>query len=99
METTLLMSRTPADIQRLTASKATLATALDVSESTVEELVRRGVLPKPLKLTPGCVRWSWAAVERALASLAGTSDDAADPFMTGARNAAKTSSEGRRGTT
>ena len=99
METNQLMSRTPADIQRLTASKATLATALDVSESTVEELVRRGVLPKPLKLTPGCVRWSWPAVERALASLAGTSDDAADPFMTGARNAAKTASEGRRGTT
>ena len=42
-----LMTRTPPDIQRLAASKATLAAALDVSESTVEELVRRGVLPKP----------------------------------------------------
>lgn len=89
----------PKDIQRLTASKATLAAALDVSESTVDELVRRGVLPKPLKLTPGCVRWSWTAVEQALASLAGTTDDMSDPFMTGARNAAKTASEGRRGAT
>ena len=92
------MPRTPPkDIQRLTVSKATLAAALDVSESTVDVLVRRGVLPKPLKLTPGCVRWSWTAVEQALASLAGTADDSSDPFMTGARNAAKTASEGRRG--
>ena len=95
----LTMSRTPADIQRLTASKATLATALDVSESTVDELVKRGVLPKPMRLTPGCVRWSWPAVERALASLAGTSDDASDPYMKGAKNAAQTSSEGRGGAT
>lgn len=86
----------PKDIQRLTASKATLAAALDVSESTVDELVRRGVLPKPIKLTPGCVRWSWKAVEDALASLSGTSDDDVDPFMRGARNATKAASEGRR---
>lgn len=93
------MTRRPADIQRLAASKATLATALDVSESTVDVLVRSGVLPKPLKLTPGCVRWSWPAVQQALASLAGTSDDASDPFMTGAKNATQTASEGRRGAT
>ena len=99
METGRLMSRTPADIQRLAASKATLATALDVSESTVDELVRRGVLPKPLKLTPRCARWSWTAVQQALTSLAGVSDDASDPFMTGAKNAAQTASEGRRGAT
>ena len=91
------MSRTPADIQRLAVSKATLAAALDVCESTVDELVRRGVLPKPLKLTPGCVRWLWPGVQQALASLTGTSDDASDPFMTGAKNVAKTASEGRRG--
>jgi predicted DNA-binding transcriptional regulator AlpA len=93
------MSRTaPKDIARLAASKATLAAALDVAESTVDELVRRGVLPRPLKLTPGCVRWSWTAVEQALASLAGTTDDNADPFMVGARNATKTASESGRGT-
>lgn len=99
MENFRLMSRTPANIQRLTVSKATLAASLDVSESTVDVLVRCGVLPRPLKLTPGCVRWSWSGVVKALASLAGTSDDVADPFMTGARNATKTTSEGRRGAT
>lgn len=77
-------------------SRAELAWELSVSQSTVDELVRRGVIPGPMKLTPGCVRWSWTAVETALASLAGTTDDS-DPFMQGARNAIKTASEGRRG--
>jgi predicted DNA-binding transcriptional regulator AlpA len=82
----------------LTISKAKLAAAMDVSESSIDELVRRGVLPKPLKLTPALIRWSWDAVERALASLAGTTDDgSSDPFMQGARNATqKASSEGGR---
>jgi predicted DNA-binding transcriptional regulator AlpA len=75
-------------------SKASLARELDVSESTVDEMVRRAVLPKQVKLSAGCVRWSWTAVEQALASLGGSSDDKADPFMKGARNATK--AEGRR---
>lgn len=77
-------------------SRAELAWELSISQSTVDELVRRGVIPGPMKLTPGCVRWSWTAVETALASLAGTADDG-DPFMQGARNAIKTATEGRRG--
>lgn len=84
---------------RILLSKSSLAKALDMAESTVDEMVRRGVLPKPLKLSSGCVRWSLSAVEQALASLAGTTDDNGDPFMVGARNAAKTASEGRRGAT
>jgi predicted DNA-binding transcriptional regulator AlpA len=72
-------------------SRATLAQELDMAESTVDEMVRRGVLPKPVKLSSGCVRWSWTAVECALTSLAGTNDDGGDPFMTGAKNAAKAS--------
>lgn len=80
-------------------SKATLALQLDIAESTVDEMVRRGVLPKPVKLSPGCVRWSWIAVEQALASLVGTTDDSSDPFMRGARNATQTATEGRRGAT
>ena len=78
-------------------SRRELAWELSISESTVDELVRRGVIPPAMKLTPSCVRWSWTAVESALASLAGTTDDG-DPFMTGARNAIK-ASEGRRGST
>jgi predicted DNA-binding transcriptional regulator AlpA len=77
-------------------SRKELAWELSVSESTVDELVRRGVIPPALHLTPGCVRWSWTAVESALASLTGTTDDS-DQFMQGARNAIKTASEGRRG--
>lgn len=79
-------------------SRASLAVELDISVSTVDEMVRRGVLPKPLRLSSGCLRWSWMAVETALASLAGPADDGGDPFMAGARNAAKAASEARRGT-
>jgi predicted DNA-binding transcriptional regulator AlpA len=77
-------------------SRKELAWELSVSESTVDELVRRGVIPPATKLTPGCVRWSWTAVETALASLTAATDDS-DPFMVGARNAIKTATEGRRG--
>lgn len=77
-------------------SRKELAWELSISESMVDELVRRGVIPPSTKLTPGCVRWSWTAVETALASLAGSADDG-DPFMEGARNAVKAATEGRRG--
>jgi predicted DNA-binding transcriptional regulator AlpA len=73
-------------------SRSSLAAALDISGSTVDEMVRRGVLPKPVKLSAGCVRWSWTAVEMALASIAGATDDGtSDPYLTGARNAVKAS--------
>jgi predicted DNA-binding transcriptional regulator AlpA len=77
-------------------SKASLAHELDMAESTVDEMVRRGVLPKPVKLSAGCVRWSWTAVEYALASLGGEIQDT-DPFMAGAKHATKTAAEGSRG--
>lgn len=81
-------------------SRSTLASQLDMSESTVDEMVRRGVLPRPLRLSNGCVRWSWAAVEAALASLApsGEHKPSEDPFIAGARRAAQIAKEGRRGT-
>jgi predicted DNA-binding transcriptional regulator AlpA len=92
------MSRTAANRPPSFMSRKELAWELSVSESTVDELVRRGVIPPATKLTPGCVRWSWVAVESALASLAGTPDDG-DPFMVGARNAIKATTESRRGST
>ena len=67
-------------------SRKELAWELSSSESTVDELVRRGVIPPPIKLTPGCVRWWWPAVEAALANVAGTADDG-DAYMAGAINA------------
>jgi predicted DNA-binding transcriptional regulator AlpA len=71
-------------------SRSTLARQLDCAESTVDELVKRGTLPKPFRLSGGCVRWRWADVEVAIGSLNGT--DAApggDPYMAGISNVAK----------
>lgn len=76
-------------------SRASLAAELDCSESTVDEWVRRGILPKPLKFDTGAVRWSWKSVEMALAGLAGTVEHA-DPFSAGIRHATKTTSERNR---
>lgn len=90
------MSRTAANRPPSFMSRKELAWELSISESTIDELVRRGVIPPAMKLTPGCVRWSWTAVETALASLTGATDDS-DPFMVGARNAIKATTEGRRG--
>lgn len=69
-------------------SCASLARELEVSETTVYEMVRRGVLPQPIKLSPGCVRWCWVDVQRALGSLtdAGAQGTANDPFLKGVRD-------------
>jgi predicted DNA-binding transcriptional regulator AlpA len=77
-------------------SRATLAHALDMAESTLDEMVKRGVLPRPIKLSPGCVRWSWEAVRVALDSLAdtGSCKSPSDPFMAGVENV---TTSGRRG--
>ena len=56
-------------------SKASLAKELQVSETTVDEMVRRGVLPKPVRLSAGCIRWRWATVDAALASMLAPADD------------------------
>ena len=73
----------------------TLARELDVSETTVRELVDRGVLPPPIRLSTGTVRWNWAEVQAALASLrsAGTVVDF-DPYLQGVANV-KTKASGR----
>lgn len=70
-------------------SCASLARELEVSETTVHEMVRRGVLPQPVKLSSGCVRWCWADVQAALGSLSSSraTESANDPFLAGARNA------------
>jgi predicted DNA-binding transcriptional regulator AlpA len=70
-------------------SCASLARELDVSETTVHEMVRRGVLPPPVKLSAGCVRWCWADVQVALGSLSADKAPEArnDPFLMGVRNA------------
>lgn len=64
-----------------------LAWELSCCETTVSELVRKGRIPPPIKLTPGCVRWWWPAVEAALASAADGAAGNVDPYMAGAVNA------------
>jgi predicted DNA-binding transcriptional regulator AlpA len=77
------MERPPAYL-----SRASLARELDVSETTVTEMVRRGVLPQPVKLSSGCVRWCWTDVQASLAPLSnGNAPQASnDPFLEGVRN-------------
>jgi predicted DNA-binding transcriptional regulator AlpA len=75
-------------------SKARLAAELDMAESTVDEMVRRGVLPGPMKLSTGCVRWCWTDVVTAMASLKdgaiqaedGRPAPSSDPYIAGAQN-------------
>jgi predicted DNA-binding transcriptional regulator AlpA len=68
-------------------SKSTLARELDCSESTVDSLVDRGSLPKPIRLSSGCVRWIWDDVVIALHSLKGAESSAGDPYLKGVQNA------------
>lgn len=70
-------------------STATLANELDVSESTVRDMVRRGLLPPPVVLTPGIVRWNWETVQAFLGASQTVRLVADDPYLTGAHHAAK----------
>lgn len=79
-------------------SKSTLAQALEISESTVDEMVRRGVLPRPVRLSSGCVRWRWASVDMALASMeSGGNAAPPDQGMMGVQRAIEAAKEHRRG--
>lgn len=79
-------------------SKATLAQALEISESTVDEMVRRGVLPRPVRLSSGCIRWRWASVDLALASMeSGGNAVQPDNAMTGVQRAIEAAKGHRRG--
>jgi predicted DNA-binding transcriptional regulator AlpA len=79
-------------------SRKTLARLLDCAESTVDELVKRGVLPKPMHLSNGCVRWCWNDVVLALASL--KQDDlnknqSNDPYLSGVKNVSEITARSR----
>lgn len=67
-------------------SCASLARELECSETTIRELVQRAILPPPVRLTSGTVRWRWADVELALGSLnGGIANEVDDPYAKGAR--------------
>ena len=52
-----------------------------IAQRARSELVRKGILPKPLRLTGGCVRWCWQEVTIALSSLKGTAEETSDPYL------------------
>lgn len=64
-------------------SKATLAAELDVSESTVDAYVKRGLIRKPYRVG-GSARWCWAEVDADLRRRAAAGDE--DQFMAGLDN-------------
>jgi len=81
-------------------SRVTLAAELDCAESTVDELVKRGVLPPPIRLSTGCVRWCWVEVVTALTSIkdvASAGKESTDPYIEGVQNVTHIK-EGGRGT-
>lgn len=47
-------------------TKAALASELMISESTVDAFVRRGLLPPPVRISSGCVRWRWETFDEVL---------------------------------
>jgi predicted DNA-binding transcriptional regulator AlpA len=78
-------------------SRATMARRLDCSESTIDELVKRGTIPPPIKFSSGMVRWDWAAVQAAISGLkVGASTVITDPFVAGLQNVAQEKSGTRR---
>ncbi|MCD4514156.1 hypothetical protein LQT97_23265 [Brucella pseudogrignonensis] len=70
-------------------SKTRLATELDISETTVDDYVRRGLLPKPVRLG-GSVRWSWIQVQ-ALLEAHVPNATSGDAFMERLNNVAQNS--------
>lgn len=63
-------------------SKSTLAAELDIGESTVDDWVRRGLLPRPIRLGSS-PRWRWSDVEAHVCPKAVAETD---PFITGLGN-------------
>ncbi|WP_442583149.1 helix-turn-helix transcriptional regulator [Mesorhizobium sp. ASY16-5R] len=62
-----------------------MAAELDIGESTVDDYVKRGALPKPIQFG-GAVRWDWKQVDAALRSLASPETANIDLFMAGIDN-------------
>ncbi|KQS65969.1 hypothetical protein ASG32_30890 [Methylobacterium sp. Leaf361] len=47
-------------------TRRALAAELMMSESTLDDYVRRGLLLPPIRISPSCVRWRWATVDAIL---------------------------------
>ncbi len=62
-----------------TYSAVQLSEAIGVSNETIRRWTRDGILPRPLWLSPGCVRWRASDIERWLDRETFASDHADDP--------------------
>ena len=62
----------------------TLCQMLDISDTTLWEWVRKGHLPRPVKIG-GSSRWKWADVESRLSPQTGGADDDDDPILRASR--------------
>jgi predicted DNA-binding transcriptional regulator AlpA len=68
-------------------SRKTLAHELDIAESTVDDFVKRGILPPSVTLSKGCVRWRWSDVEAAIdGKRVGQLQAPSDPYLAGVAN-------------
>lgn len=61
--------------------KTALARELCMAESTVDDFVRRSILPPPIKLSSGCVRWDWEEVKVRIRARKGALGG--DPYLAG----------------
>lgn len=63
---------------------ATLCEMLDISSTTAWEWVKKGHLPKPVKIG-GSARWKWSDVEKRIQGDAGASGEPEDPILRASR--------------
>lgn len=68
--------------------KAELQRQICRSETTIDDWVRRGILPQPIRPGGGAPLWRWADVDAALRRWA-AGQESGDPYSVGARNAAQ----------
>lgn len=79
-------------------SRSSLAAELQIGESTLDEMVRRGVVPPPVRLSSGCVRWRWESVDQALAARLPSGEVVVmDEASAGVQRALEAAKAGRRG--
>lgn len=64
--------------------KPALARELCMAESTIDDFVKRSILPPPIELSSGCKRWDWEEVNmRIRARKRGGAEGGGDPYDEG----------------
>ena len=74
-------------------SKKTLAVLLDMGERTIDDYVKRRILPSPVNIG-NCVRWHWPSVKDTLANITGTDLNEPDAFDRGVERVAAEEASG-----